>query len=749
MGRGVQVRGELGNLVAETIGVDTHECIVPCDFVASWRGACDACEVKESDNVSLAACALGDGALACAQPVGVNVVDDEQSPSKNLSRGTAKKTRRTPQRRAGQHPSRWRCASARSSPRRVRSRRGVSEVRGSAAQFTFRHALIRTTLYEELSATRQARLHRRVGESLEDLVQAKPGTRIEELAHHWLAATQAADPAKAIGYARQAGERALAGLAFEAAAHFERALAVVEPRDADVRRLRCDLLIALGDVQRRAGNPSYRETAATAVDVTRALGDGERLARAILGHARPGGFVANTNVVDERLLALYEEARAALGDADTLLRARVLGQLAVELIYSSERERRHALSREAVAIARRLGDPLGLAQALNHRLYAINDPFTLAERLDLTAELAALAARVGSSELALLAAFHRAAALLESGDIVGAEQSLAEVERLAGELRQPFYKWMARVGRAMLAVMRGEPDAEAKAVAAFELGMAAGQPDAAEAFGGQIYGVRYYEGRLGELLDILRANADSMPHLPVWRALLARAYCDTDQMAEARAQVDALRVGGFDYPPNWTWTGLVQALIEVVTDLQDRSAATELYEQMRPIAKQAQAVAANVHSQGSFGHFCGMLAACLGRWDDAERHFTDALAMNEHLGARPSIVLHPPRLGLDAPRPQRSRRRRARPRPHRRRPRRGRAARHGARARALRAADRADGERADRLKPTARFLEPVARDRLYAACLTGIRARSARSVRAPSAKWTAAHRFVSPMRHSE
>ena len=28
-----------------------------------------------------------------------------------------------------------------------------------------------------------------------------------------------------------------------------------------------------------------------------------------------------------------------------------------------------------------------------------------------------------------------------------------------------------------------------------------------------------------------------------------------------------------------------------------------------------------------------MLTACLGRWDDAERHFTDALAMNERFGA--------------------------------------------------------------------------------------------------------------------
>src|SRR4029079_3790034 len=99
--------------------------------------------------------------------------------------------------------------------------------------------------------------------------------------------------------------RALATLACEeAAAHSERALAVLEPCDADGRRLRCDLMLALGDVQRRAGNASYRETAAKAVDVARALSDGERLARAALGHARPGGVVANTTVVDQGLLGL-------------------------------------------------------------------------------------------------------------------------------------------------------------------------------------------------------------------------------------------------------------------------------------------------------------------------------------------------------------------------------------------------------------------------------------------------------------
>jgi len=515
----------------------------------------------------------------------------------------------------------------------------VAEVPGNADRYSFSHALIRTTLYEELSAARRARLHRKVGEALEELTGSAPESRIDELAHHWLAATQVSDQTKAIRYARQAGDRALANLAFEeAAAHYERALSVLAPHDRAGEALRCDLLLALGDVQRRAGNATYRDTVAKAVAAARALGDGERLARGALASSRPGGITSNASIIDAALLALYEEASVALGDADSLLQARVLGQLAVELAYTLQRDQRDALSRQAVVIARRLGDPTGLAQVLNLRLHAINDPFTLAERLELTAELAALAAQVGSSELAWHAAHHLVGARLESGDIIGAEQSLAEVERLAGELRQPFYMYNARQGRTMFAVMRGAPDAEAEAFATFELGMAAGQPDAAEGFGAQIYVLRHYQGRLAELIDVLRANAEAQPHMAAWRAVLARACCDTDQLAEARAQVDILRVNGFDDPPNCTWTATMVALSEVVSDLEDRAAAAALYERLRAIAGQAEVFILLINSQGSYGQFCGKLAACLGRWDDAERHFTDALEMNERFGARPSIV---------------------------------------------------------------------------------------------------------------
>jgi len=515
----------------------------------------------------------------------------------------------------------------------------VAELPGTVDRFAFSHALIRTTLYEELSASRRARLHRRVGEALEALTGAHPEARIDELAHHWLAATQVSDQAKAIGYARQAGERALANLAFEeAAAHFERALAVLEPRDPDGERLRCDLLLALADAQRRVGDARYRETVANAATVARALGDGERLALAVLANAKPGGAMANANVIDEGLIALYEEAASAVGDADSLLRARVLGQLAGELVYTPHRERRHALTREAIAIARRLGDRTGLAEVLNLRVQAMNDPFTLAERLALTGELTALAGEVGSSELARHATVHRTGALLESGDIGGAERALAEGERLAGELRQPNYTWWAHVGRTMLAVMRGAPDAEAQIFATFELGTAGGQPEAATVFGPQLNRLRHNQGRDGELAEVLRANVDAMPHWPLFRAFLARLYTETDQLEQAREQVDIMRANGFDPPLNWTWATPITALSEAVSDLDDRAAAAVLYELLRPVTRQVYVAAGLVVCGGSFGLYAGMLAACLQRWDDAERHFADALAMNERLGARPDVV---------------------------------------------------------------------------------------------------------------
>ena len=101
----------------------------------------------------------------------------------------------------------------------------VREVTGALQRYAFTHALMRETVYSRLAPTARIALHAAVGAALE---ATGPRDDVERsaLAHHFFEAAQGGDPAKAIRYACEAGERALDVLAFEEAVrHFERGLA--------------------------------------------------------------------------------------------------------------------------------------------------------------------------------------------------------------------------------------------------------------------------------------------------------------------------------------------------------------------------------------------------------------------------------------------------------------------------------------------------------------------------------------------
>ena len=86
----------------------------------------------------------------------------------------------------------------------------VRELTDTPGHYTFAHALIQHTLYEDLGRTRQARAHRQVAEALEDLCGDRPGSRVGELARHWSSVAQPDGLAKALDYSRRAGDAALA-----------------------------------------------------------------------------------------------------------------------------------------------------------------------------------------------------------------------------------------------------------------------------------------------------------------------------------------------------------------------------------------------------------------------------------------------------------------------------------------------------------------------------------------------------------
>jgi class 3 adenylate cyclase/DNA-binding CsgD family transcriptional regulator len=158
----------------------------------------------------------------------------------------------------------------------------VEAVPGALGRYRFAHALIRETLYAELRTARRVRLHRRVGETLEQQYRTHPEPHLAELAHHFAEAAPGGDVDKAVHYARWAAERAAAQYAYEDAARWYQSalqlLELSEPGDA-VDDQTAALLGGLGRAQAAIlPHDRVRDAVATlrrACDLSLARGDVE------------------------------------------------------------------------------------------------------------------------------------------------------------------------------------------------------------------------------------------------------------------------------------------------------------------------------------------------------------------------------------------------------------------------------------------------------------------------------------------
>ena len=144
-----------------------------------------------------------------------------------------------------------------------------------------------------------------------------------------------------------------------------------------------------------------------------------------------------------QLVALLEEALERLGEDDSGARARVLAGLADALHFREPPERVQAYSREAVAMARRLGDDDALAVALAGLHGALLHTAYLEERLPIGLELLALVGQGRPGEHGATALHWRLYDLFEAGDIATARREHARLGELAERLGQPLYRHFA------------------------------------------------------------------------------------------------------------------------------------------------------------------------------------------------------------------------------------------------------------------------------------------------------------------
>ena len=114
-------------------------------------------------------------------------------------------------------------------------------------------------------------------------------------------------------------------------------------------------------------------------------------------------------------------------------------------------------------------------------------------------------------------------------------------------------------------------------------------------------------------------------------------YTELGLTEKARALFDELAANEFmDIPQDDVWPAAIAFLVEVCASLGDIDRGDVLYRLLSPYA--GFAVVAEVSCFGAASRYLGQLAATMGRWQEAESQFDQALAMNARMGAKPWLA---------------------------------------------------------------------------------------------------------------
>jgi DNA-binding CsgD family transcriptional regulator len=487
--------------------------------------------------------------------------------------------------------------------------------------YAFAHAIVARCLYEEVPPARRGELHRQIAEALE----ASDGEGLaDRLAHHWRRA-EPPDRQRAARWCATAGRQALRGHDHETAAGwFEQALALREEDPAEERGAEhCDLLIDLGTALRFVDQERSREHLLAAARLADDLDDAERLTRAALANNR--GFVSHVGGLDRERGAMLSRAAERL-DANRPEAALVLAQLALELTFSSQVDRRRWLADRALEAARAGGDRRILAQALIRCLIARWGPDNPEERIAIAAESIEIGAQL-DQPLDLFHALHwQAVAQVEVGEIADAAHTLHEQEQIAARVGDATARWLCECSASVHLALRGKlAEAEARAQWAVEGAKSSSQPDALPFYVSQIASIRWQQGRLAELAPLLTRALDEYPGIPAFRSLatLANAVAGEKPLANEILATDTV-TDFADIPRDPIWIAAATTYAHAIAELEDPAAATALRPLLEPY--RGRLAMTTVSIWGLVDHALGRLELLLGEREAGQRSLRTAAA---------------------------------------------------------------------------------------------------------------------------
>jgi len=512
---------------------------------------------------------------------------------------------------------------------------------GSGVAYAVAHALYGYAAFGSSSRARQVNVHFRLALVLDGAVDRDRDRYLAAAAYHWHTAGRSGDPPRAARRCEEAGDLAYERTAYaDAVAHYGRALAAIgwAGHDQRIAARSAQVLAKRAEAADAAGDPDGRRRDAEAAGAAAIeAGDVVALGRAALAH---GGFRSTYGAANPATTDLLSRAQDRLAGGDHLaLQARVSARLAQERYHAGDYEGANRLSEQAIDLARRLDDDEVLAAACHGRVWTMNHPDWLDERLSLTGEMVARATRTRNREWEMAGRVWRAAALLEVGDMAALDVEMAVLAELAEVVAVPRQRVRVTTLEATVALMRGELDRGIElAQQAHAIGVGIEPENADQVLYAQMLAPLRERGELAGVLPLVEALAATYAEAPGWRCAAAFAFCAAGEPDRGWRLIQDLAADGFaTVPRDLAWMQAMSYAAETVATVGDDDAAAALYLLVAPYDGRNVGLW-DIASNGAVAHYLGLLAVCLGDRPAAAEYFDAAVAFNDRTGQVPAAL---------------------------------------------------------------------------------------------------------------
>ncbi|MGJ0118158.1 ATP-binding protein [Williamsia sp. MIQD14] len=511
----------------------------------------------------------------------------------------------------------------------VRQRLIIDSAEGT--DVVLRHPLVQEAVYAEIPGTRRAELHSRVARALTDLGEVGVPEEYARLAYH-LSRGRDADRARAVPYWWRAGTSAMALGAYEDAVAFYRSAEQrLIPRGDSADR--CRLWVDLGRAQRKARDPGFRATLLGAADMARRLDDIDLQVTATLANDLQGILYIHLHSDSERIADLYDalDGLEKVGRGASAEAARLLSQLAIELIWVSDHPTRQTLLVRAIGAARTVGDRGALITALSAVVVALRAPQCAAFRRQSYDELMELLSGSTDRRIDPLVAVWIARQQIEYGDLQAATRTAAVLTD-AQVSRDPELAWLARLIRFAVDLAAGRLDRCDRWLE--DLLDIPSPPLESYSFGrllGPVVALRTLRGDMREVVDAREALVERFDIVDTYRACLATALVDVGEIDAATdlvAWYDRRRIERI--PVNNIWLATIATIGRVAAQVGNTETCAVAYEILSAFPNENTVSWAAVY--GTVHHHLGELSIALGDYDRAADHLDDARIAHRERG---------------------------------------------------------------------------------------------------------------------